>query len=340
MREKLPSVLRPFAPMASSIFGGVTSLRNWTFDQGWRVGEPPVPVISVGNLSVGGSGKTPLVMWLVERLRESGFCPAIAMRGYGSRTHGHSDEEAEYFERLGAETPIIAQPNRMKGLRSRCESDSAIDCCVLDDGFQHRMVGRILDLVTIDATQNTLHDRLLPMGYLRELPLSLKRADGVIVTRAGSFDAELSARIEAISGAAPLAWVNHVWKSLVRHDVSGEQKCDPEQLKAMRVVTALGVGNPASVCQQVKNYGAEIVENIPLADHQAFDASLVGKLNAACQGAEALLVTAKDWVKLRHVVDLALFPVPILVPQLRMEFLRGGEFLEARAVETVRLNIA
>ena len=98
MREKLPSGLRPLAPIASSIFGSAASFRNWTFDQGWRVGKPPVPVISVGNISVGGSGKTPLVMWFVERLRESGFHPAIAMRGYGSLTNGRSDEEAEYLE--------------------------------------------------------------------------------------------------------------------------------------------------------------------------------------------------------------------------------------------------
>ncbi len=336
MREQLPRVVRPIAPLASFVYGRLTAVRNWSLDRGWRVNEPPVPVISVGNISVGGSGKTPLVMWVVERLRESGFHPAIAMRGYGSRTNGRSDEEAEYLERLGADTPIIAQPNRMQGLRTRCAQDSQIDCCVLDDGFQHRMIHRVLDLVTIDATQDTFNDRRLPMGYLRELPMALARSDGVIVTRAKVFDSALSAQIESITGSAPLAWTQHVWEHFIQHEAAGERRCAIEQLHRKRVVTALGVGNPASVRQQVLDNGAEIVQDVPLSDHQVYDANVLSQIQRACQEADALLVTAKDWVKLQHVIELDTFPVPILVPELRIEFLRGSEFLEARVVETIR----
>ena len=104
----------------------------------------------------------------------------------------------------------------------------------------------------------------------------------------------------------------------------------------MRIATAFGVGHPSSVRKQVSSYGATLVTDVPLADHQHFDVTILEKLHTACQGADGLLVTAKDWVKLRHMVDFTSFPVPILVPELRIDFLRGGEFLEARVVETIR----
>ncbi len=173
--------------------------RNRRFDAGHGVVTLDRPVISVGNLSTGGTGKTPMTMRVVQWLREAGHAPAIAMRGYRAGPEG--SDEALLYQEAFAGMPIVAQANRIDGLlqlfaqeEGDGEAGSApararTDVVVLDDGFQHRQIARQFDLVLIDATRDPFADALLPAGWLREPAASLRRAHAVVLTHAESADA-------------------------------------------------------------------------------------------------------------------------------------------------------
>ena len=142
----------------------------------------PVPVVSVGNLSVGGTGKSPFTRRLAEAIIASGGKPAIALRGYRSRSTGGSDEAREYEDSL-PDVPILVGADRARTILSALESaPGSFDCVVLDDGFQHRRLHRDLDIVLVDSSRSDVFGDLLPNGWLREPVTALSRADCVALT--------------------------------------------------------------------------------------------------------------------------------------------------------------
>ncbi len=210
MTGPLPGYMAPLTIPASWIYGAAVAARNARLDRGGGVAAIDRPVVSVGNLTAGGAGKTPMVAWIADLLGAHGRKPVIAMRGYGARPPEPSDEEAEYALRL-PDVPVVADPDRLSALRRFLDANPAVDSVLLDDGFQHRRLARDLDLVLIDATRETLGDRLLPAGFLREPPSALRRADAVVVTRAVRVDDAIAAKIRAAHGRPPVAWSRHVW---------------------------------------------------------------------------------------------------------------------------------
>ncbi len=283
------------------------------------------PVISVGNLTAGGTGKTPHVMWIVEQLLESGHKPVIAMRGYKAPSGRPGDEEQEYRDRFDDSVPVLAQPRRARALREffARHENTTFDCVILDDGFQHRQVARDLDLVLIDATQPTFTDRLLPAGRLREPLASLRRADAVIVTRAADIDPVIAGRIERHHGRPPLAWTNHGWSGLTVHAAAGADDVPLDWLRGRRLVTMFGVGNPNPLRQAARQAGAVILRDVPVADHQSYDRPMLDRIRPMLTGAEGLLISPKDWVKLREVVTSWAWPMPIIVPVVRLAVVAG-----------------
>jgi tetraacyldisaccharide 4'-kinase len=206
---------------------------------------------------------------------------------------------------------------------------------VLDDGFQHRRLARDLDLVLIDATRSELDDRLLPYGWQREPASSLRRADAVIVTRSNGVDERLAAVIERWHGRPPLAWTRHAWTTLQVHTGGVTAAEAVAWLAGRRVVTMLGVGNPAAVRSQAESAGAVIVADLPVRDHEAYDRSKMMQAKGLCDGMDALLMTPKDWVKARDLIDLESWPTPIVVPQLEIEVLQGVDALDDRILQAV-----
>ncbi|MEZ6211709.1 MAG: tetraacyldisaccharide 4'-kinase [Phycisphaerales bacterium] len=176
-RPPLPALGTPLEPL----YRAAVNKRNRDFDNGRRIAKLPIPVVSVGNISVGGTGKTPMVRWIVNTLRDLGANPGIAMRGYGRKHAGVSDEQQEHADRM-PDTPIAANPDRVAAIHTLIEQHRA-DCAVLDDGFQHRFAARDLDIVLIDATRSPFADRCLPAGWLREPVESLARAHAIVITR-------------------------------------------------------------------------------------------------------------------------------------------------------------
>ena len=327
---------------AASVYGCGIAARNRAYDAGRGVRRVPLPVISVGNLTAGGTGKTPAVVWIVRRLRDAGLRPAVALRGYRAPRGGEADEARELREAFGGEAasagdvPLIVGGDRHATITRWLAEGGRADCIVLDDGFQHRRLGRNADLVLIDAQRPALDDLLLPAGWLREPVTALRRATAVIVTRCASVDEALSRRITELSGCAPIAWSNHAWTHLKWMEPGGESASRPvTALQGLRIAVMLGIGHPHAMERALEAAGANIVHRTPVRDHHAYTEVMVRPLASAVAHADALVTTAKDLVKLAPLLAMHPLPVPVIVPVLSLDVHTGAEALEALLLEAV-----
>jgi tetraacyldisaccharide 4'-kinase len=325
-RTPLPTALAWAARPLAWCYGAGVALRNARFDRGAGVRTLPVPVVSIGNLVAGGTGKTPCVAWTVSALTSRGHRPLIAMRGYGARPGVQGDEELEYRSIL-PNVPVVAHPRRADAVLSHLAAHpDACDAVVLDDGFQHRGIARALDVVLVDATRPSLDDALLPSGWLREPAANLRRAHVVVVTRASEVDAALASRIAALHGRPPIAWTRHAWRGLDLHaSDGGGGRVATTWLRGRCVALVCGVGHPGSVVASLEAHGAKVVATRILRDHAAFDAASVRELARIAANADALVATRKDWVKLAPFERERSGLPPIVVPDLAIEFLEGED---------------
>jgi tetraacyldisaccharide 4'-kinase len=209
----------------------------------------------------------------------------------------------------------------------------------MDDGFQHRQLQRDLDVVLIDATRDTFHDDLLPAGHLREPLETLKRADAVIVTRSGTVDEGLTQQIERWHGKPPIAWARHAWPQLwIKYS---DPRMEPEPvswLRGKRIVTLLGTGNPHSILEQVEAAGAKVMANVPAGDHEHYDRAKLIAARDLCDGSEGLFMTRKDWVKVGPLLArgrVGQWHVPIIIPQVDIEFIAGEDALRQMLLRAV-----
>lgn len=309
-----------------------------------------IPVISVGNLSVGGTGKTPMVLHLVRALVTTGRRPCVAMRGYASRADMGSDEATLYtraFERLGLDVPVVARPDRAVGVRQLVAHRPEIDTVVLDDGFQHRRLHRDLDIVLIDATRSPFQDRLLPAGWLREPVSALRRAGAVVVTHAEAVSPETLAtidrRLETVRGEPAVAIASHGWAGLELTGANAAgtapiaaghagQLQPVDWLRGRRVLVVCAIGNPeAFVREAARQIGQEPTAVIALRDHDPYAPTTVEGVLTAARGMDAVLTTEKDWTKLAR-VDPARWPCPVARPKLELLIQRGEQELMTRVL--------
>ncbi len=330
----LPFPWRFLAPLAAVVYSGVMARRNAAFDRGEGVVEFDRPVISVGNLTVGGTGKTPAVGWLIRLLGQEGRHPCIAMRGYGAAA-GRSDEAMLHAETF-PDVPVVAQPNRTEGLLDlfATPAGETVDTIVLDDGFQHRRIARCFDLVLIDARKDPWADHVLPRGWLREFPSALARAHAVLLTHAPDPAASqvraLRDRIAEIM-PGPVACASHEWGTL---RLRSGQTAPASWLRGKRVLACCAIGSPEVFLSHVRAAAGRDVEAMTLADHDPFDPSTVAKLLKRAQGFEAVVVTAKDWTKLGRTPPDA-WPCEVAVPELELRFSDAEQALEAAILDAV-----
>ena len=285
-----------------------------------------VPVLSVGNLTVGGTGKTPVCSHLARALQEAGFRPAIAMRGYKADQTAGSDEAAEYRLRHPL-LPLLVGADRTAIARKMLHDDPrSFDVLILDDGFQHRRLHRDLDIVLVDAMRPGLDGDLLPNGWLREPPRSIQRADLVVITRAGGSIERVEDLVMKHRGRPADAVCRHVWSAIDRHHLGRlDGTFGPGELSGKRVVVCTGLGNPDHLVQQVEAAGMNITQHLRFPDHVHYGASQSASIRAATSGAEAVLTSAKDWVKLQKCQALVEIDIPFLVPRLEIKFDRGAD---------------
>jgi tetraacyldisaccharide 4'-kinase len=284
------------------------------------------PVISVGNITTGGTGKTPMVAWVVERLREAGRAPAILTRGYKA-VEGASDE-AEMLWKL-TRAPVVADPDRVGSAAAAVEAGA--DVLVLDDGFQHRRLRRDLDIVLIDATSPFGFGHCLPRGLLREPLSALGAADAVLITRSDMVSpAELEALSERLARLAPRASMHRAGHAPTAVVIGAGRHLPADYLAGKKIVAFCGIGNPDAFFAGLEAIGAELAGRIAFDDHVAYGEKELARIRAAAERhrPEALVTTAKDRVKLVP-KDL---PVPLWTLKIEVRVTAGEEAL----VEKIR----
>jgi tetraacyldisaccharide 4'-kinase len=274
---------------ASWLYGVGVYVHSRTFDDASAVQASPLPALSIGNLTVGGTGKTPVAAWAAGVLQARGARPAIVMRGYG-------DDEPLVHARLNPGVPVVVNPDRVAGAR-QAKADGA-DCVILDDAFQHRRIGRTSDWVLVSADRWSHDLRLLPAGPLREPIDALARADVIVVTRkqatratAESIGSSLVARFPHLGLA-----VCHLAPAEL-HSATSDTRAPLSWLGGRRLLATAAVGDPAAFVAQLRAEGAEL-RTRTFADHHAFTARDVAELEALAEGREGVVCTLKDAVKL------------------------------------------
>ena len=298
------AVTRPLSWM----YRGAVAQRNGRFDRGVDVHRVDAPVVCVGNLTTGGTGKTPVVADIATRLRRRGVAVAIVSRGYRSeqQSGGLNDEALELYDRLD-DVPQVHDADRVAAATIAVEELQS-QFVLMDDGFGHRRLHRDADIVLIDATCPFGYGHLLPRGLLREPLSSLSRASLVMLTRTDLVCDDVIATIETVvrrhTDAAIIRTV-HAPTSLISHP----DRSDPiDVLRGARVVALSAIGNPAAFTSSLERLGAEVVDRIDLPDHDAFDRNTLTNLKqriidirqrTSPRTIDRIVCTHKDLVKLR-----------------------------------------
>ncbi len=320
--------------LAGIPYGWATRLRNAWFDRGWkRVHRAPVPVVSVGNLTLGGTGKTPCVEFVARYFLERGLRVAIVSRGYGAP--GGRNDEALVLEENLPDVPHLQGADRV-ALAEIAVTELESEVLVLDDGFQHRRLARDLDIALVDATNPWGHGHLFPRGLLRESPAGLCRAQIVLLTRCDQVPAEQRDRLrETVGRLAPHAVVAEtVHQALDLQNSEGA--CLPlEHLRDRPVAAFCGLGNPEAFRRTLLDLGANVQAFRTFPDHHSYLRTDVEALRSWARqlASDAVVVTTqKDLVKLRlsQLGGRALYAL-----RIRLHVTSGQEALDQKLLSVV-----
>lgn len=305
-RGVIPLVLRGMLRGFSWPWGLVMRLRNHLYAAGYLpIHRAPVPVISVGNLTTGGTGKTPVTAFLCQRLLQLGCHPGIISRGY--RAHGpEGNDEKQVLRILVPDVAHEQHADRLVAARRLFPEGAAVpgpDVIVMDDGLQHRRLHRDLNLILVDATNPFGYGHVLPRGLLREPVSGLRRADLVLLTRCELVsEAELCALEREIELVVPQLRSRILRVSFAPGGLRAQsgQRTELAALQGLRVFLMSGIGNPAAFQRTCELAGLQIVGSCWFADHHQFSGDELQRVQqlAHAAGAAAVVVTLKDLVKI------------------------------------------
>jgi tetraacyldisaccharide 4'-kinase len=278
-------LLLPLSWLYGLVSGAIRLLYRLGLKRAWRA---PVPVVVVGNLTAGGNGKTPVVIWLVEQLQKRGIRPGVVSRGYGGKaaqypllltaetaTAEAGDEPVLIFQRTGA--PVAVSPVRSDAVQALV-AEHAVQIIITDDGLQHYALARDKEIVVIDGVRRFGNGWWLPAGPMRERASRLKSVDAVIVNGG-----------EAKAGEIPMRLLPGMAVNLV----TGERR-SVSQLPAL--VAMAGIGHPPRFFATLEQCGARLEKRVPLADHQTL---VEGQVDLLTVPGQTLIMTEKDAVKCR-----------------------------------------
>ncbi|NGY06822.1 tetraacyldisaccharide 4'-kinase [Solimonas terrae] len=318
-RERPPLALRPLA----ALYGVITRTRRRRLQA--AAPRLPLPVIVVGNISIGGTGKTPFTLWLVEQLRRWGWRPGVVSRGYGGRAPQYpfevtpdgdvqhcGDEPLLIAQR--ARCPVFVDPDRVAAARALIAAHD-VDIIVSDDGLQHYRLARDLEICLVDGRRGLGNEALLPAGPLREAPSRLAEVDLIVVNGEGwMHDAAVPMHLQA----APL-----------RRLVDGETQA-LSALQGQRVHALAGIGDPARFFASLRGAGLQI-ESHAFADHHAY-----GPDDLAFADDATVIMTEKDAVKCRRFADQRMWALPVTAQLAEADVGRVRECVEALKEERRR----
>ena len=312
--------LRFLASLASWHYGKVVTLRNLLFDRGvLRIHRLGCPVMSVGNLAMGGTGKTPMVAWLARLVSEEGYRVGIVSRGYGgaesSRVTVVSDgenilsdqaisgDEPLLLARQFSSIPVLCSTKRVKAGKTAIEKFNC-NVLILDDGFQHRYLARDLDIVMLDSRDLYGNNRVFPRGTLRERAEALSRAQVLVLSRFdGSEVAEKNREILRRQWPDKII-ATATYRPIRIFAAADKRRRPPNSLRELRLAAFAGIARPDNFFQSVHDLGARLVYTAALPDHYPLTTGLLDSLvrQASKFNPELWLTTEKDWVRLPQVV--------------------------------------
>lgn len=336
----------------SWLYGAITNWRNSLYETGvFQSRSLGVKCVSVGNITVGGTGKTPMVAFIAGVLAAAGERVCILTRGYGrenpqkrvlvsdgekilATAEQAGDEPFELAAKLLGKAVIVADANRAAA-GDWAREKFGITWFVLDDAFQHRRVRRDLDVVLLDATNPFGNGNCLPTGILREPPENLKRADAIVITRANLAEniAGLQTQIKKYNSRCPVFVTENKVLRLIELDKFPtadtqdlKKTTNDEQRTTNNYLAFCALGNPANFFGMLRQEAFNLTATETFPDHHFYTPRDIETISAKARqtGANALLTTAKDAVKLK---DLK-FDVPCLVVESEMVFDRANEFRE------------
>jgi tetraacyldisaccharide 4'-kinase len=297
--------------LPSCLYGLIVRIRNRLYDRSiLSTRSLNVPVICVGNITAGGTGKTPLVIWLCRWLQKKGLKVVILTRSYHAQSALGNDETLLLRDNL-PDVEVLIDADRIRGGR-RALKQFQPNVLVLDDGFQHRRLRRDIDIVVLDCTCPFGFNKMLPGGLLREPVAELARAQVVVLTRSDLITEE---QLDNLA--------EQVRQQLMKRTAEGEkynkiiatsrhqpvclfniqtQKLDLNSLTGRKVYAFCGIGNPDAFLETLKKLGAIIAGFRCFADHQKYNEEDLTGLTEACKShaAEWLITTEKDWMKLKE----------------------------------------
>jgi tetraacyldisaccharide 4'-kinase len=284
----------------SWIFTAVTALRRWAYQVGLKRSYAlPAPVVVVGNINMGGSGKTPVVIWLVDQLKNNGYSPGVISRGYGVKnTDPKSVQKNSLATHVGDEPLLIARKtdcpvwvgsNRVNAGKALLEAHPECDVIISDDGLQHYRLQRNLEIAVVDQ-QSVGVQYLLPAGPLREPQKRLNTVDIVICNGDKTIASAFGMQLEGLT---------------FYNLANPAEKALPEHFKGKSIKALAGIGKPERFFNTLTGLGLDF-EGLPFEDHQAFSA--LDLENIEC---EALLMTEKDAVKCQSFAKAHYWVLPV-----------------------------
>ena len=303
----------------SIVYGGIGWIRQLLYKTGVLPSyRSSLPIVSVGNITAGGTGKTPTVDWLVRQFQQIGKRPAIVSRGYSGKFSGPvgvvlngqelqmsadmCGDEPLLLAKKNTTCPVVVSRKRADGLRF-LEQRGDIDVVILDDAFQHLAVKRDIDLVLLDAQFPLGNGWPLPAGNLREFSGALKRADFLLMTRSEYLDGTYFKEY-------PVYQSTHQLSDVVV-DLKGA-KTSVETLKSLKLFAFSGIANPDGFFLSLEDLGFALSGTLSLDDHVEYDFNLIDKIKKITGDVDALITTEKDGVKLAaDMFELPCYQVPV-----------------------------
>ena len=341
------------------LYAAVLAVRNWLYDHGWKASRSGwVPLIGVGNLRVGGTGKTPHVAWLIAELLRQGQCPAILSRGYGRQTQGPrlagpadsaatvGDEPWQYYQEFNVQgVPIAVAENRQLGLDLLRQQHPVLTCVVLDDAYQHRRVRPALNILLTELARPFYQDYVLPAGRLRETRAGAARADVVIVTKCPP---DLPTAAQAAVAAQVQRYVRPGVSVLFSAYAYAAPQCLTDAAHAAGVpvapATALlltGIAQPGPLREHLQASGFALAQEFTFPDHHAFTTADLAAVRRAWQPGQVIFTTEKDATRLlAPELATALQGLPVYTIPVRAALLGdGASVLIAQSAVALRVNL-
>jgi len=352
------TLLRFLLRIAAVFYSLSVCLRNFLYSKRLlRVHTVDAVVISIGNITTGGTGKTPLVVWLANFLTQNSKLKtqncSVLTRGYKAskksefrppdsrlRTPDYNDEPAVFAENCPNVKVIVSADRFAAARQAITEHDARV--LIMDDGFQHRRLHRDLDIVTIDATCPFGYNRLLPAGLLREPLSALCRADAVVLTHCDQVSQTQLNQIESrISTVNPRILLARSIHAPVFAGITDGSRIDLDQLKHKRVFALCGIGNPEAFLRTIQHIGADVVGSAIYNDHHHYTDLCVTEIvrQAGNANADFILTTQKDWTKIRSLLP-AHHTVPFAYLAIQIAFLAGEDRLKRLIEDAIASRIA